>query len=78
MIQKEAYVLYKRGRDLILFDFNFDEDTIDVIELINFHFCERHDFDERIEKCALSVFKDFYDEGNDGGEEFVDWEYKLN
>ena len=67
-------VLYKRGRDLILFDFNYTEDVIDVVELIEFHFCERHDFEEDLERRVKCIFKNFYDEPNDGEVEFIDYE----
>ena len=66
-------VLYKKGRDLILFGFNFDENETEPVELICFHFSERHDFNERM-KSAKSIFKNFYDKPNDGEEEFIDYE----
>lgn len=76
-------VLYRREKDLILFHFNCDDDVNDVAGLIDFHFCDRHDFDERVSTGAKSVFKDFYD-GYSGdaeyisGPELIDYEEILN
>lgn len=75
---EEVNVLYKRGRDLILFDFHYYENEDDLSGLIDFHFCERHDFNEMVDLCAKSVFKDFYDQPNNDEPELIDWESKTN
>lgn len=71
-------VLYKKGPDLILFDFDYKEITEAVSELIEFHFCERHDFEERTENCAKSIFKDFYRYQDDGEPELIDYVEIIN
>jgi hypothetical protein len=79
-------VLYRKGRDLLLFEFNFQDDpknpVQEITDLINFHFFERHDFDECIERQVSSIFKNFYDEDykdEDGDDvQFIDWEEKEN
>lgn len=69
----DVNVLYRKGRDLILFDFGYEENEEDPFGLIEFHFCDRHDFDERVEKCAKSIFKDFYDSLSDNDPELIDY-----
>ncbi len=68
-------VLYRNGRDLVLFDFNADEDVDDLQELIIFHFEERHNIVERIERTAVCVFKNFYN--TNGDIELIDFEEKI-
>lgn len=63
-------VLYRNGRDLVLFDFIATDDVDDLRDLIIFHFEERHDFEERIE-YAVCVFENFYSDGSDI--ELIDW-----
>lgn len=70
-------ILYRKGRQLILFDFYIDDDCQDLQHLIPFHFEDQHDFDERIESCALSVFECFYEEDNGNEVELVGWEKKM-
>lgn len=70
----ELNVLYRKGRDLILFDFGYEESEEDPAGLIEFHFCDRHDFDERVETCSKSIFKNFYDDLEDNEPELIDYE----
>ncbi len=72
----ELNVLYRKGRDLILFEFSYkyEDDIEELADLIEFHFCDRHDFDERVDTCAKSVFKNFYDQLEDNEPEFIDYE----
>ena len=72
----ELNVLYRKGRELILFDFYYEDDgTVgNLAELIDFHFCDGHDFDERLETCAKSIFKNFYFDLEDNEPELIDYE----
>lgn len=70
---KYINVLYRLGRDLILFKFNYPPNGSFTEDLIRFHFEERHCFEERVE-FAESVFKDFYEFPNDGEPELLDYE----
>ena len=72
----ELNVLYRKGRDLILFDFSYKDegDIEELTDLIEFYFCDRHDFDERVGLCAKSIFKNFYDDLEDNEPELIDYE----
>ena len=74
MKRRRINVLYKKGRDLILFEFSYTEYVEDLNELIDFHFCDRHDFNERVETCAKSVFKNFYENPSDNEPKLIDYE----
>ena len=68
-------VLYRNGLDSVLFEFIIDNDTDDVEGLIQFHFEERHDFNECVIQ-AKSIFPHFYneDEYEIEGYEFITYE----
>ena len=72
----ELNVLYRKGRDLILFEFSYKDegDIEELTDLIEFHFCDRHDFDERVDTCAKSIFKNFYDDLEDNEPELIGYE----
>ena len=74
MKRRRINVLYKKCRDLILFEFSYTEYVEDLNELIDFHFCDRHDFNERVEACAKSVFKNFYENPSDNEPKLIDYE----
>jgi hypothetical protein len=73
----EYSVLYQFRKDLVLFDFTCDDETFgeDLHELIIFHFTDRHDLEERVNLCANTIFKDFYDSED---EELIDYALKID
>lgn len=72
----DILVLYKKNKDLIVFDFNIKGVHGEVTDLLNFHFFENNDFDHLVETSSKSIFRNFYEESTiDEDVEFVGWEH---